>query len=134
MALPRLRRISSAQLKEDHDALVGLQSITNYAPPDPDYSTTRLLELENNVNIIRDRIVQTMKLLDNLRDEAAVAENVYHEAIQRMKLHVLSQFGPDSIEVQTIGLVRKSERRRSVRRVSQPSSNKNGQDQSSQSQ
>jgi hypothetical protein len=126
MALQKLRRLSNKQIKEDHEALVGLQSIPNYAPPDPNYSTERLLMLENNAEVLRDRVVQTRKLLNNLLDDLAFADNESHTAVQRMKLHVLSQFGPDSSEVQLIGLTRKSEYRRGVRRVAPPSSNPHG--------
>ena len=61
--------------------------------------------------------VRAVQALARARDAAEEAEWALHDGILGAKAQVIAQYGPDSNAVQAVGLKRKSERRRTVRRV-----------------
>jgi hypothetical protein len=61
--------------------------------------------------------VRALQALAAARDAVAAAEWALHEGILGAKAQVIAQYGPDSHAMQLMGLKRKSERRRPVRRA-----------------
>jgi hypothetical protein len=60
---------------------------------------------------------RAVQALATARDLAAAAEWALHDGMLGAKAQVIAQYGPDSNAVQLLGLKRKSERRRPVRRA-----------------
>jgi hypothetical protein len=58
-----------------------------------------------------------MQALKTARDIAAEAEWALRDGILGARTQVIAQYGADSYAVQLVGLKRKSERRRTVRRA-----------------
>ena len=52
------------------------------------------------------------KMLGIARNKEKAAALALHDAIQNVKRQVIAQYGPDSFEIQTLGLKRLSERKR----------------------
>jgi hypothetical protein len=60
---------------------------------------------------------RAVQALATARDLAAAAEWALHDGMLGAKAQVIAQYGPDAHAVQLLGLKRKSERRRPVRRA-----------------
>ncbi|MFL5803367.1 MAG: hypothetical protein ACJ8CR_16700 [Roseiflexaceae bacterium] len=60
--------------------------------------------------------IRAQQALAAARDAVAAAEWAFHEGMLGAKTQVIAQYGPDSNVVQLLGLKRKSERRRTLRR------------------
>jgi hypothetical protein len=117
MALNRSRRLSSAEIQASRNALIGLQSLTDYLPSNSAYAASHLADLGRVVDEARQAEVRAAQALAMARDAAAAAEWALHEGILGARTQVIAQYGPDSNAVQLLGLKRKSERRRPARRV-----------------
>ncbi len=109
------RRLSSDRLKEDRHALIGVQSLRDYAPTNSTYTLSLMQERQDRMDATQDAEVRAQQALSTARDEAIQAELDFHEGIQGVKAQVLAQYGPDSHAVQLLGLKRKSERSRPSR-------------------
>lgn len=119
------RRIPTKILEEDRYALIGLQSLDSYTPANSNFDTATLTTLHSQMLAVQSELISTMQRIDALRDKVADAENAFHNGIQGAKNQVIAQYGDDSLEIQTLGRKRKSERRRPSRRTSTPSKNTN---------
>ena len=116
MALNRSRRLSSDEIQANRNALIGVQSLPDYAPTNSAYSAAQLADLGRAMEEARQAEVRAAQSLALARDAAAAAEWALHEGILGARTQVLAQYGPDSNAVQLVGLKRKSERRRPARR------------------
>jgi hypothetical protein len=65
---------------------------------------------------VQEAVVSAAQALKSARTVEAEAERAFHAGILGAKAEVLTQYGADSSAVQLVGLTRKSERRRPVRR------------------
>jgi hypothetical protein len=81
------------------------------------YSATALAELGRAMEEAQQAEVRALQALAAARDAATAAEWALHEGMLGAKAQVIAQYGPDSNAVQLLGLKRKSERRRPVRRA-----------------
>ena len=111
------RRLSPDELQADRNALIGVQSLADYAPHNSAYSAAQLAELGQAMEEARRAEVRAVQALAAARDAAQAAEWALHEGILGAKAQVIAQYGPDSNAVQLLGLKRKSERKRPVRRA-----------------
>jgi hypothetical protein len=117
MATNRSRRLSSDEIQANRHALIGIQSLHDYAPINREYSATTLAELGRTMDEAQQAEVRALQALAAARDAAAAAEWALHEGILGAKAQVIAQYGPDANAVQLLGLKRKSERKRPVRRA-----------------
>jgi hypothetical protein len=113
----RSRRLSPDEIQADRNALIGIQSLPDYTPMNSTYSAATLAELGRAMEEARQAEVRAQQALAAARDAAAAAEWALHEGMLGAKAQVVAQYGPDSNAVQLLGLKRKSERRRPVRRA-----------------
>lgn len=117
------RRIPAKTLEEDRYALIGLQSLDSYAPSKSEFDTANLTTLHSQMLAVQSELISAMQKVETLRDQAAKAEHAFHDGIQGAKVQVIAQYGEDALEVQLLGLKRKSERRRPNRRPPTPAQN-----------
>ena len=117
MTVNRARRLSSDEIQESRTALIGIQSLPDYVPANSAYAASSLAELGRAMEEARQAEVRAMQALKTARDVAAEAEWALREGILGARTQVLAQYGPDSHAVQLVGLKRKSERKRPVRRT-----------------
>ena len=111
------RRLSRAEVRAARSALIGLQSLPDYAPANSAYSADRLARLGQAMEEARQDEVRAVQALSAARSAAKRAEWAVQEGLLGAKAQVIAQFGPDSDAVQLLGLKRKSERRRPTRRA-----------------
>ncbi len=112
--------IAAPVLASDRATLHALQDIPAYAPRNPELSTGSLTTLEEELTQAQ---LETERI--RLALEAAHAREIaagwkFHERVISAKTEVIAQFGADSQEVHAIGLKKKSERKRPVRRRTPP--------------
>lgn len=117
------RRIPSRVLEEDRYALIGLQSLESYAPTNSNFSIANLTTLHSQMLATQSELISALQKVETLRNQVAEAEHAFHDGIQGAKIQVIAQYGEDALEVQMLGLKRKSERRRPSRRPPTPPQN-----------
>ena len=117
MASNTNRRLSPDHVKADRNALIGVQSLPDYMPYNSAYSAAALAELGRAADEARQAEMRAIQMLAAARDAAGAAEWALHEGILGARAQVIAQYGPDSHAMQLLGLKRKSERRRPVRRA-----------------
>lgn len=117
--MPRNRsnRLPADDIQANRNALIGLQSLPDYAPSNRVYAAPNLADLGRAMEQAREDEVRAVQALARARAAAAEAEWALHDGILGAKAQVIAQYGADSNAVQLVGLKRKSERKRSARRV-----------------
>ena len=109
----KTKRIGAKTLAEDRESLEGLETITDYAPANPNLTLAKLQTLKTNMDAKRSAETQTAALAAAARDDAAAIEWEYHEAIVGMRDQVVAQFGRSSNQAQTVGRKKDTERKKS---------------------
>ncbi|HJZ49244.1 MAG TPA: hypothetical protein VKE41_18830 [Roseiflexaceae bacterium] len=117
MGTNRSRRLSSDEIQANRHALIGVQSLADYTPHNSAYGAAQLAELGRAMEEAQQAEVRAVQALATARDAAMAAEWALHDGILGAKADVIAQYGPDSNAVQLLGLKRKSERKRPVRRA-----------------
>jgi hypothetical protein len=112
----RNRRLSASHIQSDRHALIGVQSLPDYTPISSAYSALKLADLQHAMEDAQQAEIRAQQALSTTHDAATTAEWAFHEGVLGAKTQVIAQYGPDSNAVQLLGLKRKSERRRMVRR------------------
>lgn len=109
MAKRPKRFLASDALEADLAALVALRALDDYTPNNPSVSIEKLNLLHARLREAADKDV----LADNAK---AAAQSAHmdaqwdlHEAMLTVKAAVMSQYGPDSDAIQSLGLKKKSE-------------------------
>ncbi len=113
------RRVYPAVLKEDQDALTALAAITDYKPANAAYTLANLTAALTAMQAAQQAVVRAQGTLDTARDAAAAAEWRFHEVMLGAKDQVIAQYGASSDQLQTLGLKKKSERKRPAARAAQ---------------
>ena len=111
------KRIRTDILQADKNALIALAAIADYAPRNPNYSVTSAVTAQQTMEGSQAKIVRLKADLAAALDEAATNETAFHNIILGVKNETLVQYGENSDEVQAIGLKKKNERKRPVRRT-----------------
>jgi hypothetical protein len=109
------RRLSPDTINQDIDAFNGLGTIPTYRTTRPE-ATTDALQASFQHMIMQQQIeTERQALYKAAADAARQAEWEFHNAVLAMKEVVRGQFGSDSNEAQSVGLKKKSDRRRPTR-------------------
>jgi hypothetical protein len=109
-------RLSTATTDADRDALSALKVLRGYAPNNPNHSPEALAALQEAMGNADEAELRAQRALAAARDAAIAAGWEFHNAILGAKSQVIGQFGSDSTAVQSLGLKKKSERKRAARR------------------
>ena len=116
MALHQNRKPSPEGMKSDRAALLAIRELHDYTPVNRDHSVETLTALEQALIEAEQEEQRLQNALATARDTAATAAWALRNSILGAKAAVIAQYGADSNAVQTLGLKKKSDRRRPSRR------------------
>lgn len=112
MAKDQSRRLNPAQRQANMDSYNALLKIAGYEPSNQDYILDKITELYNKVLAQQAIETQIEAELKAARDDASAAEWELHNAVLGVKNQVKAQFGEDSNELQSLGIKKKSDRKK----------------------
>jgi hypothetical protein len=112
----RLKAVLQSILTIDRSILRAIQGLIDYQPVNSLYSTAQLVQLEATLTQAELGVVQAQAALDQAYAVRAETSRAFHNAIIGAKEQVIAQYGNSSLAVEMVGLRRKSDRRRPVRR------------------
>lgn len=122
MAKDESKRLPPGTISDDEAAFNALKKVDGYAPSNASYAVTAITQSRDDMSASRASEDQAAAALKTARDEAASKEWAFHNLMLGAKDQVRGQFGKDSVEVQAIGLKRKSEYKSPGPRRKAPSS------------
>ena len=111
MAKNQVRRLSLKRRKTDTDGFAALEGIEGYNPSKAGCKVSDIEPIAAEMKAAQVDEVQALGVYNGKRDVAIAKEWAFHNALLTAKAQVIAQFGDDSLEVQKIGLKRKSEYR-----------------------
>jgi hypothetical protein len=117
MTTRRRGRIRPSILKADLEAIAALKNLTDYRPPNPALSLEAVLAQVAEVHRTEEVVVLTVKTLNGARDDRDAAGWTIHDTMLGIKAAVIAQYGPNSNEVQSLGVKKKIDYRRPRRRA-----------------
>ncbi len=109
------RRLSPSILNQDTDSLNGLNAIQGYNTLRQEATPEALQQAYQTMLTMQQAETEKLALYRAAADAARLAEWEFHNAILAMKEVVRGQFGADSNEAQSVGLKKKSDRKRPTR-------------------
>jgi hypothetical protein len=109
------RRLSPQTLSQDTDSLNGLNIIQNYTTQRSEAAPAALQQAYQTMLVMQQVETEKLALYRAAADAARLAEWEFHNAVLAMKEVVRGQFGADSNEAQSVGLKKKSDRKRPTR-------------------
>lgn len=116
----KVRRLKNTIAQNNVVAYNKLLIIANYAPTKEETSKEAVtLLFDQMLNAKRMEADAEVKLKEQ-RASAMDAEWKFHHTMLACKAYVVSQFGPDSNEVESLGLKKKSEYKKPKRKGQQP--------------
>ena len=119
MAKDQTKRLRPGKIQADREGFTALQTFGDYSPANPDFSIDRLEALLAAMEAAQEAEVNAANALAAARDGAVAAEWDYHNAMLGVKDQVVAQYGDDSDQVQSLGLKKKSERKRPMQTKAQ---------------
>lgn len=109
------RRLTPAVLNQDVDAYNGSKTIDSYSTKRFN-ATPEALQQAYQAMLTQQQIeTEKLAMYRAASDAARLAEWEFHNAVLAMKEVVKGQFGSDSNEAQSVGLKKKSDRKRPTR-------------------
>ncbi len=109
MAKNQTRRIRPVALEADKDACTSVQALTDYKPANAAFASTALATKLTAMQTAQQAEVKAENALAAAHDNAVAAEWDFHNAMLGAKAQVAAQYGPDSNELQSLGIKKKSE-------------------------
>jgi hypothetical protein len=117
MAKEETRRLQPEIISEDQDCLAALKGLSDYKPSDTAFTKTALQSASDDLDDAHEKETQAEAGWKAARDRAVKAEWTLHNLILGSKNQVKAQYGDDSDEVNAVGLKKKSEYKRPVRKA-----------------
>lgn len=112
-----LKRLSRSMIDDDRQTFLALKNIPDYSPLNKDVEISKVEALEQAMQAAQDQETLQEHMLNALRDKSTLAERDFHDAITECKQQVRAQYGPNSDEVNSIGLKKKMDYQRRVRKT-----------------
>lgn len=109
------RRLTLAVISQDVDAYNGFRTIDGYSTKRPTATPEALQQAYQTMLAQQQTETERLALYRAASDAARLAEWEFHNAVLAMKEVVKGQFGSDSNEAQSVGLKKKSDRKRPTR-------------------
>lgn len=109
------RRLAAQLLNQNVDSLNGFNTIEGYSTQRPEATPTALQQTYQAMLTSQQAETEKLALYRAAADAARLAEWEFHNAVLAMKEVVRGQFGADSNEAQSVGLKKKSDRKRPTR-------------------
>jgi hypothetical protein len=118
MAKDETRKINLATLTADEAAAVAVQAIPDYAPVKPALSKESVADCLAAWKAAQQAETLAEQALATAHDNTVAAEWDFHNLVLSVKAQVEAQYGPNSNELQSLGIKKKSERKTPGRRTS----------------
>ena len=109
------RRLAAQSLSQDVDSLNGFNTIQSYSTQRQEATPLALQQTYQAMLASQQAETEKLALYRAAADAARLAEWEFHNAVLAMKEVVRGQFGADSNEAQSVGLKKKSDRKRPTR-------------------
>ena len=109
------RRLAAQLVNQDVDSLNGFNTIQGYSTQRPEATPIALQQTYQAMLALQQAETEKLALYRAAADAARLAEWEFHNAVLAMKEVVRGQFGADSNEAQSVGLKKKSDRKRPTR-------------------
>lgn len=109
------RRLAAQLLNQDVDALNGFHTIQGYSTQRQEATPEALQQTYQAMLAAQQAETEKLALYRAAADAARLAEWEFHNGVLAMKEVVRGQFGADSNEAQSVGLKKKSDRKRPTR-------------------
>ena len=111
MADKRSRRLPTAVLQSDIEALAALEMISDYKPSNPAYDLATGQSLRTAMQGKQDKEVQDNAAAEASKDAAIGNEWDTHDFVLGMRTQIKAQYGASSDQLAAVGLKKKSEYR-----------------------
>ena len=109
------RRLAAQLLNQDIDSLNGFNTIQGYSTKRKEATPEALQRAYQAMLALQQAETEKLALYRAAADAARLAEWEFHNRVLAMKEVVRGQYGVDSDEAQSIGLKKKSDRKRPTR-------------------
>lgn len=109
MAKNKTKRLRPAVLQADIEAFAAWQAIAGYNPANAAYEVAKGATAKTAMETKQTDEVQKQTASDAARDDAIASEWDFHDFMLGVKDQVKAQFGPDSNEIQSLGMKKKSD-------------------------
>lgn len=114
------RRLSPQIISQDTDAFNGLGTVVSYKTTRGEATPEGLQAIYQTMLTKQQIEIEQQARFKAAADEARRAEWEFHNAVLAMKEVVRGQFGSDSNEAQSVGMKKKSDRKRPIRQKKTP--------------
>jgi hypothetical protein len=94
---------------------LAVKAITNYSPANPAYGFATLAAKNEALRAAQEAELRAQNAFNAARDASVAIQWEHHNLILGVKDQIIAQFGPNSDEVASLGLKKKSERKPPVR-------------------
>lgn len=111
------KRLRDAVIQDDVKALQGAKGFKDYIALRPEAKISTLCDLEEKMRLAQEAEIQAKALYRSASDAAQKLEWEFHNAVLSMKKSALAQYGADANEIEAIGYIRKSDRKRPQRQT-----------------
>ena len=108
-------RLPADTLQADEHAFVALKSIADYAPANRACALSAVSAANEAMHAALEAELNAQNALAAARDAAIAAQWEHHNLMLTVKEQIIAQFGPDSDEVASLGLKKRSERKAPAR-------------------
>ena len=109
------RRLAAQLLNQDVDSLNGFNTIQGYSTKRQEATPEALQQTYQAMLAFQQAETEKLALYRAAADAARLAEWEFHNAVLALKEVARGQFGADSNEAQSVGLKKKSDRKRPTR-------------------
>ncbi|WP_394796479.1 hypothetical protein [Armatimonas sp.] len=110
------RRLSKPDLQNDDVRLTGMRNLVGYTPANHDYDIAKIDASDAEMKAFQETERAAYAAYIAARDNATEAEHKRHTLLLGGGEQVAAQYGKNSNEYQSLGLKKKSEYKRPVRR------------------
>ena len=108
-------RLQAEILQADERAFLAVKATTDYSPANPAYSFATLAAKNEALHAAQEAELRAENAFNAARDANVAIQWEYHNLILGVKDQVIAQFGPNSDQVASLGLKKKSERKSPAR-------------------
>lgn len=116
MAHDEETRLSKKIIEADKTTYDNLLAITGFVPVKKEFEIANGTKLSDTMTANRTKENQLVSALKTSKDNSKTSEWAFHNWILGAKGQIAAQFGDDSNEYQSLGLKKKSERKRPTRK------------------
>lgn len=116
MAQNQTKAIKPSIIATDRDSVAAMQSLTDYAPANSNYSKQSLLDALADMDAKMAALAQAEAAFKTARDEAVASTHRFHDKVVGMRDSVAAQYGKDSNQVQTVGRKKTTEYKKPTRK------------------